>query len=167
MKRLAVLICAALALGTGSGRAQRDAPWRPTVMGTHGMVASGHPLASQAGMRILQAGGNALDAAIATWLVQGQAEPGMTGLGADMFILYYDAKTKTVHFINGSGPAPMKATVEFYRAQGGMPSEGALSVEVPGAGGGVMLALQKYCTMPFAKVMEPALEIAERGFPVS
>ncbi len=167
MRRLGLMVCAALSLLAGSSSAQREAPWRPTVMSTHGMVASGHPLASQAGMRILQAGGNALDAAIATWLVQGQVEPGMTGLGADMFILYYDAKTKSVHFINGSGPAPMKATVDFYQAQGGMPAEGALSVEVPGAVGGVMLALEKYGTLAFAKVMEPALEIAERGFPVS
>src|SRR5690242_3817979 len=58
--------------------------WRPTIVAQHGMVASGHPLASEAGMRILKAGGNAIDAAIATWAVQGQVEPGMTGLGADM-----------------------------------------------------------------------------------
>lgn len=167
IRQIGMLVSLTTLFGGAQLVAQREAPWRPTVMSTHGMVASGHPLASQAGMRILQAGGNALDAAIATWLVQGQVEPGMTGLGADMFILYYDAKTRRVHFINGSGPAPMKATVDFYRAQGGMPAEGALSVEVPGAVGGVMLALEKYGTRPFATVMEPALEIAERGFPVS
>ena len=62
--------------------------WRPTIVAQHGMVAAGHPLAAEAGMRILKAGGNAIDAAIATWAVQGEVEPGMTGLGADMFVLY-------------------------------------------------------------------------------
>ena len=67
--------------------------WRPTIVAQHGMVAAGHPLAAEAGMRILKAGGNAIDAAIATWAVQGEVEPGMTGLGADMFVLYYEAKS--------------------------------------------------------------------------
>jgi gamma-glutamyltranspeptidase/glutathione hydrolase len=75
--------------------------WRPTVVAQHGMVAAGHPLAAEAGLRILKAGGNAVDAAIATWAVQGEVEPGMTGLGADMFVLIYLAKTGEVKFING------------------------------------------------------------------
>src|SRR6266849_3237669 len=77
--------------------------WRPTIVAQHGMIAAGHPLAAEAGMRILKAGGNAIDAAIATWAVQGEVEPGMTGLGADMFVLYYNAKTGQVKFINGTG----------------------------------------------------------------
>ena len=76
--------------------------WRPTVVAQHGMVAAGHPLAAEAGMRILKAGGNAVDAAIATWAVQGQVEPGMTGLGADMFVLIYLAKTGEVKFNAGT-----------------------------------------------------------------
>src|SRR5882724_11525094 len=86
--------------------------WRPVVMSEHGMVASGHPLASEAGVRILKAGGNAVDAAIATWAAQGVVEPMMTGLGGDMFILIYLAKTNEVKFINGSGIAPMAATID-------------------------------------------------------
>src|SRR6516225_3849501 len=74
--------------------------WRPTIVAQHGMVAAGHPLAAEAGLRILKAGGNAIDAAIATWAVQGEVEPGMTGLGADMFVLYYNARTHEVRFIN-------------------------------------------------------------------
>src|SRR5262245_21757902 len=81
--------------------AQR-APGRPTVMTMRGMVASGHPLASEAGLRILKEGGNAVDAAIGAWLVQGQVEPAMTGLGSDMYILIYLAKTGEVKFINGT-----------------------------------------------------------------
>jgi gamma-glutamyltranspeptidase/glutathione hydrolase len=136
-------------------------------MSMNGMVASGHPMASEAGLRILKEGGNAMDAAIATWLVQGQVEPGMTGLGADMFILFYDAKTGEVRFINGTGPAPMAATVEFYRARGGMPRDGALSVEVPGAVGGAMLALEKYGRIGRDRVFAPAIEMAETGFPIT
>src|SRR5438552_18353561 len=76
--------------------AAQTSSWRPTIVAQHGMVAAGHPLAAEAGMRILKAGGNAVDAAIATWAVQGQVEPGMNGLGADMFVLYYNEKTGQV-----------------------------------------------------------------------
>ena len=92
--------------------------WRPTIVAQHGMVAAGHPLAAEAGMRILKAGGNAVDAAIATWAVQGEVEPGMTGLGADMFVLYYNAKTREVKFINGTGFAAQTATIDYYKSKG-------------------------------------------------
>src|SRR5262245_57943933 len=110
--------------------------WRPTIVAQHGMVAAGHPLAAEAGIRILKAGGNAMDAAIATWAVQGEVEPGMTGLGADMFVLYYDAKTREVKFVNGTGFAPRAATIDFYTSKGGIPADGPLSISVPGAVGG-------------------------------
>lgn len=152
----------------GAATAQGPAPpWRPTVMTMRGMVASGHPLASEAGLRILQAGGNAIDAAAAAWFVQGEVEPGMTGLGGDAFVLLYLAKTGEVKFINGSGPAPTAATPAFYQARGGMPGEGALSVEVPGALGGILLALEQYGTRSRAEVLAPAVELAEHGFPIS
>ena len=117
--------------------------WRPTVVAQHGMVAAGHPLAAEAGLRILKAGGNAVDAAIATWAVQGEVEPGMTGLGADMFVLYYLAKTGEVKFINGTGFAPQAATIDFYKSKGGLPDEGPLSIAVPGAVGGAAFARQE------------------------
>lgn len=167
MSRLRVAFIIAVLFVTASTAGAQQNPWRPTIMGQRGMVASGHPLASEAGLRILREGGNAIDAAIATWLVQGQVEPGMTGLGADFFALIYLAKTGEVKFINGSGPAPKTATADFYRSKGGMPRSGPLSVEVPGAVGGVLLTHQKYGTKPIAEVMQPALEIAERGFPVT
>ena len=141
--------------------------WRPTIVAQHGMVAAGHPLAAEAGMRILKAGGNAIDAAIATWAVQGEVEPGMTGLGADMFILYYNAKSGEVKFINGTGYAPQAATIDFYNSKGGMPEEGPLSIAVPGAIGGAAFAVEKYGTKPLADVLAPAIEIAEGGFPIS
>lgn len=141
--------------------------WRPVVMADHGMVASGHPLASEAGMRILKAGGNAVDAAIATWAAQGVVEPMMTGLGSDMFVMIYLAKTGEVKFINGSGFAPMAATIDYYKTKGGIPPDGPLSVSVPGSVGGAELAVQKYGTKPLAEVLAPAAELAGQGFPVT
>jgi gamma-glutamyltranspeptidase / glutathione hydrolase len=147
--------------------AQSNTSWRPTVVARHGMVAAGHPLAAEAGLRILKAGGNAVDAAIATWAVQGEVEPGMTGLGSDMFALIYLAKTGEVKFINGTGFAPQAATIDFYKSKGGMPDQGPLSIAVPGAVGGAALALKKYGTKPLADVLAPAIEIAEQGFPIT
>src|SRR3954464_15183056 len=145
----------------------QTASWRPTIVAQHGMVAAGHPLAAEAGMRILKAGGNAIDAAVATWAVQGEVEPGMTGLGADMFVLYYNAKTREVKFINGTGFAPQAATIEFYKSKGGIPDEGPLSIAVPGAVAGAAYALKTYGTRSLADVLAPAIEIADGGFPVS
>ncbi|MBI4623162.1 MAG: gamma-glutamyltransferase [Verrucomicrobia bacterium] len=155
-----------LPAATGAGQAQ-ESPWRPTVVSSHGMVAAGHPLAAEAGMRILRSGGNAVDAAIATWAVQGQVEPGMTGLGGDMFVLVYLAKSSEVKFINGSGFAAKAATIDFYNAKGGLPADGPLSIQIPGAVGGAVMAVQKYGSQPLRKVLAPAIEMAETGFPIS
>ena len=141
--------------------------WRPTIVAQHGMVAAGHPLAAEAGMRILKAGGNAIDAAMATWAVQGQVEPGMTGLGADMFVLYYNAKTREVKFINGTGFAPQAATIDLYKSKGGIPEDGPLTIAVPGAVGGRVCRAELTGTKPLADVLAPAIEIAEQGFPIT
>jgi gamma-glutamyltranspeptidase len=141
--------------------------WRPPILSDNGMVASGHALASEIGVRMLQSGGNAVDAALAAWAVQGLVEPEMTGLGGDMFILIYLAKTGEVKFINATGFAPMAATVDFYKGKGGLPSNGVLSVSVPGAVGGVELAARTYGTKSLSDIMAPAAALAERGFPVS
>jgi gamma-glutamyltranspeptidase/glutathione hydrolase len=170
---VAVAIAAAISRPAAQDNQRQPSPestsgsWRPTIVAQHGMVAAGHPLAAEAGMRILKAGGNAVDAAIATWAVQGEVEPGMTGLGADMFILYYSAKTGQVTFINGTGFAAQAATIDFYKSKGGIPDEGPLSISVPGAVGGAAYAVQKYGTKPLADVFAPAIEIADGGFPIS
>ena len=173
MTRRQTLVIAAIVLASiGRSRAQ-DNPqatsgsWRPTIVAQHGMVAAGHPLAAEAGMRILKAGGNAIDAAIATWAVQGEVEPGMTGLGADMFVLYYNAKTGQVKFINGTGFAAQAATIDFYKSKGGIPDEGPLSIAVPAAVSGAAYAMKTFGTKPLAEVLAPAIEIADGGFPVS
>jgi gamma-glutamyltranspeptidase/glutathione hydrolase len=173
MKRSRMLVVVAVVLASvGYPRAQdnpqaNSGSWRPTIVAQHGMVAAGHPLAAEAGTRILKAGGNAMDAAIATWAVQGEVEPGMTGLGADMFILYYNAKTREVKFINATGFAAQAATIEFYKSKGGIPDEGPLSIAVPGAVGGAAYAVKTYGTRPLAEVLAPAIEIADGGFPIS
>src|SRR5438093_7089955 len=141
--------------------------WRPTIVAQHGMVAAGHPLAAEAGLRILKAGGNAVDAAIATWAVQGEVEPGMTGLGADMFVLYYNVKSGQVKFINGTGFAAQAATIDFYKSKGGIPDEGPLAIAVPGAVGGATYAVKTYGTKPLSEILAPAIEIAEGGFPIT
>ena len=156
----------ALLAAAAPARAQTST-WRPVVAADHGMIASGHPLASEAGLRVLKSGGNAIDAAIAAWAVQGLVEPMMTGIGGDMVILLYLAKTGEVKFINGTGPAPLAATLDRYSAEGGIPAEGPLSVSVPGALSAAELAVAAYGSKSFAEALAPAIEIAEGGFPVT
>jgi gamma-glutamyltranspeptidase/glutathione hydrolase len=161
------LILAGLVLVTAVPSRAQTSTWRPVVAADHGMVASGHPLASEAGLRVLKSGGNAVDAAIAAWAVQGLVEPMMTGIGGDMLILVYLAKTGEVKFINGTGGAPLSATLERYRALGEIPAEGPLSVSVPGAASAAELAIQSYGSKSFADSLAPAIELARDGFPVT
>jgi gamma-glutamyltranspeptidase len=167
MHRLIVAVVALVFLAPRASPSAQTSTWRPAILSDNGMIASGHALASEAGIRMLQSGGNAIDAALAAWAVQGLTEPEMTGLGGDMFILIYLAKTKEVKFINGSGFAPMAATVDFYKSKGGLPDEGPLSVSVPGAVGAVELAAKMYGTRPLSDVFAAAADLAETGFPIS
>jgi gamma-glutamyltranspeptidase/glutathione hydrolase len=167
MRRLIPLATSVLLLVFAASPRAQTSTWRPVVLSDNGMVASGHALASEAGLRVLRSGGNAVDAALAAWTVQGLAEPEMTGLGGDMFILIYLAKTGEVKFINGTGFAPSAATVDFYKTKGGLPSDGPLSVSVPGAIGAVDLAAKTYGTRPLSEIFAPAIELADRGFPVT
>src|SRR5882762_3537433 len=165
--RRSLVAAAAVLIFLARPAAQSPNSWRPTVVAQHGMVAAGHPLAAEAGLRILKSGGNAVDAAIAAWAVQGEVEPGMTGLGADMFVLFYNAKSGEATFINATGFAPQASTIDFYKSKGGIPDEGPLSISVPGAAGGAAYAVQKYGTKPLADVLAPAIEIADGGFPIT
>ena len=132
MRRVPLLVVLGLLITlTGARPDAQTSTWRPVILSDTGMVASGHALASEAGIRVLKSGGNAVDAAVAAWAVQGLTEPEMTGIGGDLFMLVYIAKTGEVKFINGTGVAPMAATVDFYKAKGGLPSDGVLSVSVP------------------------------------
>ena len=122
MRRIA-LVATLTVLALAAVPHAQTSTWRPVVLSDTGMIASGHALASEAGLRILKSGGNAIDAAVAAWAVQGLTEPEMTGIGGDMFMLIYLAKTGEVKFINGTGVAPMAATVDFYKSKGGIPSD--------------------------------------------
>ena len=140
---------------------------RPSVAGRNGMVTSGHSLASQAGVRIMQEGGNAIDAAIAAAAAVGVVEPAMSGVGGDGFILVYDAATGRPYGVNATGPAPAGATRERYLERGGIPLHGMLSVSVPGLVDGWLLAQRRFGKLDLAQVLAPAVELCERGFPVS
>ena len=141
--------------------------YRPSVMGSNGMVASGHALASQAGIQTLMAGGNAVDAAIATAAALGVVEPAGSGVGGDGFILIYWAETGQVSAVNATGPAPGAATRERYLDDGGIPMKGMRSVSVPGLVDGWLLAHGRYGALPLAEVFRPAIALCEDGFPVS
>ena len=104
---------------------------RPVVMGRRGMVAASHPLASQAGVRILQKGGNAVDASVAVAAALNVVEPLMSGIGGDGFIMVYMRADDTVKVVNGTGPAPYAATRDRYLPDG-IPLKGILSTSVPG-----------------------------------
>ncbi|MCR4425121.1 MAG: gamma-glutamyltransferase [Firmicutes bacterium] len=138
---------------------------RPLLVGRNGIVLAGHPVAAQAGMRILQQGGNAFDAVIAAASVQAVMEPHATGMGGQGPIAIYDAKTKQVRMLHGYGEAPMAATVDLYPDSATQLS-GPLSVAVP-ANVAVWCELNKtYGSMPLSQVLEQAIDYAENGFPV-
>jgi len=155
-----------LSLAT-SATAQDQPFWRPVVMGTSGMVAAEHPLEARAGMKVLEAGGNAIDAAVAIFYMTSVVEQHQAGIGGDAFVLAYIAKEKRVVFFNGTGPAPKLATREFYAKFNGIPDAGPYSSTVPGALAGMDLALKRYGTMPLAKLIQPAIDAAERGHPLT
>lgn len=139
---------------------------RPDIMGRNGMVSSGHPLASQAGISILQQGGNAVDAAIAVAAAVNVVEPQMSGIGGDGFIMVYRRDLGKIEVANGTGPAPLAATRERY-AGTGIPEKGLLSVSVPGLLDAWLAAHERYGSLPISQIFAPAVGLARDGFPVS
>ncbi|MCL5026249.1 MAG: gamma-glutamyltransferase [Chloroflexi bacterium] len=142
---------------------------RSVVMCSNGVVASAQQLASAAGLRVLMSGGNAADAAIATAAVLTVTMPMMCGLGGDVFAIYYQARTGRVFGINGSGVAPRGATPEYFRSRGyqKMPPHGMLAPSVPGGVDAYFTILERFGTRSMVELVQPAIEYAESGFPVS
>ena len=140
--------------------------YRPVVMGRRGMVSSGHPLASQAGITILQRGGNAVDSAVAVAAALNVVEPLMSGIGGDGFILIYHRERDEVQVVNGTGAAPYAATRDRYLPQG-IPMKGILSVSVPGLLKGWVAAHERYGALKLSEVLDPAIDLAANGFPVT
>jgi gamma-glutamyltranspeptidase/glutathione hydrolase len=132
------------------------------------MVATSQRLASEAGVAILREGGNAVDAAVAAAAALNLTEPMSTGLGGDMFALYYDALTRKISALNGSGRAPAALSIDLLRRQGldPLPPHHAHAVTVPGACAGWCDLIARHGTLPMSKVLEPAIRLAEEGFPV-
>lgn len=132
------------------------------------VVSTSHPLAAQAGLRILAQGGNAVDAAVAAAACMTLVEPCSNGLGSDAFAIVWDGKS--LQGLNASGQAPQAWTPEFFNGRHGaglhLPTRGWDAVTVPGAVGGWVALSERYGKLPFADLMAPAIEIAERGYAV-
>lgn len=141
---------------------------RPVTMAPHGLVASPHDLASQAGVDILKRGGTAVDAAIATNAVLNVVYPHMCGIGGDAFWLIYDASKKDLAFLNASGRSPYAASIEYFQKAGmkSIPVRGLLAVTVPGAVDGWFQAHGRYGKLPIPSILEPAIGYARNGYPI-
>lgn len=168
--------CKAVRGDRGEGWLQQT---RSEVMARNGMIATSQPLAAQAGLRILMQGGNAIDAAVATAATLNVVEPMNVGLAGDLFAIIYIAKDRSIHVLDASGTAPRAQTIAAMKALGyqadpknfgpgsGMPPSGVLTVTVPGAAWGWEEVLAKFGTMTFKQTLEPAIDYAEKGFPIS
>jgi len=133
------------------------------------MVASSQPLATAAGVEILAQGGNAADAAVATAAALNVTEPTSTGIGGDMFALFYDAKTGGITALNGSGRAPASLTLDLLRKNNlvELPPYHPYTVTVPGACAGWCDLIERHGTLSLSEVLAPAIRLAEEGFPVA
>ncbi len=142
---------------------------RSTVHAQRGMAATSQPLATSAALRVLQQGGNAIDAAIAANAVLGVVEPMSCGIGGDLFAIVWDARTGKLHGLNASGRAPYEANRAVYAAAGldAIPTHGPLSWSVPGCVDGWDQLHKRFGTRPLAELLAPAIDYAEHGFPVS
>jgi len=142
---------------------------RSVVMSSRGVVASEHPLASQAGASVLAAGGHAVDAAVAANAVMGVVAPMMNGIGGDLFAIVHDATRNELHGLNASGWAPSALTPARVLGEGSasMPQAGPHAVTVPGAVAGWAALHRRFGQMTLASVLAPAMAIAREGFPVS
>src|SRR5687767_5037533 len=143
---------------------------RSSVYGRNGIVATSQPLATAAGLEILAKGGNAADAAVAAGAALNVTEPTSTGIGGDMFALYYAADTRRVSALNGSGRAPSALTLERLKKDGfagELPPFHAYTVTVPGACAGWFDLIEQYGSLSMAEILAPAIRLASEGFPVA
>ena len=148
-------------------------------MARNGIVATSQPLAAQAGLDILKKGGNAIDAAVATAAMLSVVEPMNVGPAGDMFAIIYIAKENKLYALNASGKAPSGATVARMKKLGyawdaknwgpgsGMPAGGILAVTVPGAVWGWDEVQRRFGSLTFKETLQPAIDYAEQGFPIS
>ena len=149
-----------------TGPAQKT---RSAVLARHGMAATSQPLATAVAVRVLQQGGNAIDAAIAANATLGVVEPMMCGVGGDLFAIVWDAKSQQLYGLNASGRVPYAATIDLFRARGlvEIPTSGPLSWSVPGCVDGWERLRARFGSRPLAELLAPAIAYADEGFPVS
>jgi gamma-glutamyltranspeptidase/glutathione hydrolase len=142
---------------------------RSIVSTRYGIVAASQPLAARAGVQVLERGGNAIDAAIATNAVMGLVEPHNNGIGGDLFAIYYEAKTGKLYGLNSGGWAPSGLTPAFLKSKNitRMPNNGIYTVTVPGAVAGWAAMSERFGKLPMKDLLTPAIFYAEDGFPVS
>jgi gamma-glutamyltranspeptidase / glutathione hydrolase len=172
---IALMVLAWLGLGGERRVLAHDRPSGPlhktrsAVIARQGMAATSQPLATATAIRVLQQGGNAIDAAIAANAVLGVVEPMSCGIGGDLFAIVWDAKSKRLIGLNASGRAPGSATIDLYRSKGltKIPVHGPLSWSVPGCVDGWDQLRRRFGTKGWPELLAPAIAYAELGFPVS
>src|SRR5262245_4618 len=162
--RLALLLAFASA-AFGQDRSQA----RSMTISDRGIAATSQTLASQAGAQILARGGSAIDAAIAANATLGVVEPERGGIGGDLFVLYWEARTGKMTGINASGWAPKDLTIDFLKSHGNttMPELGIHAVTVPGCVDGWAKLHQRFGKLPWKDLFAPAIYYAKNGFPVT
>ena len=163
-----LLLCLLCTFAVIEVYAQDRSYGRSMVISDRGIVATSHYLASQAGAQVLANGGSAMDAAIAANAVLGVTEPMMNGMGGDLFLIYWEAKSGKLYGLNASGWAPQKLTPEYLGQQGlkAMPRDGIHSVTVPGAVDGWSKAHQRFGKLPWKDLFTSAIDYAEHGYAV-
>jgi gamma-glutamyltranspeptidase/glutathione hydrolase len=155
------------------GSYDRPSGWakqsRSETLARNGIVATSHPLASQAGLDVLRSGGNAVDAAIAANAMLGLVEPMSCGIGGDLFAIYWDAKSQKLYGLNASGRSPARMTRTLFAERGlqEIPTEGPLNWTVPGCVSGWQALLQRFGSRPLGDLLQPSIAAAEEGFPVT
>src|SRR5580698_6925924 len=162
------LLCMLCAMLTAPLIGQDRAYGRSVVSTPYGIVATSYVQASQAGARVLEEGGSAIDAGIAANAVLGVSEPMMNGMGGDLFAIYWDAKTGKLYGLNASGWAPRGLTIEHLKAKDAtsMPPAGIDSVTVPGAVAGWHALHQRFGRLPWKDLFQSAILDADEGYPV-
>lgn len=175
-RTVATLVCLGIAALFSTLHGQDPAPTAPKVlvgrskvMTKYGIVAASHPLSAQVGAHILERGGNAVDAAIATNAMMGLVEPHYNGIGGDVFAIYYEAKTKKLYGLNAGGWAPSGLSAALLRSKNltRMPQNGIYSVTVPGAVKGWEMMRQRFGSLPMSDLLAPTIFYANDGFPVT
>ena len=172
MKKVSIILCLLvinMILNAQDRLTGKAFTTRSEVIARHGMACTSQPLATQVALDILKAGGNAIDAAIAANAVLGLVEPTGNGIGGDLFAIVWDAETQQLYGLNGSGRSPRSLTLDYFKENGyeEIPAYGPLPVSVPGCVDGWFELHGRFGSMEMEKILQPAIDYATEGFPVT